>query len=308
MHSDFFRAYLEQTAVDWLNGLDSEPQSILEVGCGQGEFLAVLAEKTNATLQGFDPAFRLQDATSERVVADYLPEEPTAQFDLVMNRMTLEHIARPLDFVVNLRRWLAPGGTLITQVPNAERIIADQHVCELFYEHVNYFTKTSLVHLLERAGFKSNRVEITYDGQSLTVYSRLDPSKKPVTHSTVSGLENNLGASLARFSTDWNRILNDRLAKGREIWLWGTGSRATTFLAFACEHASVTGAVDINPMREGSYVLGTACRTFLPKALKGRQNLSIVVMNPIYKDEISKSLSALSVEAELLLVSDLQPQ
>jgi len=44
-------------------------------------------------------------------------------FDLVINRMTLEHIPHPRRFIQTMTEWLAPGGTLITQVPNAARTI-----------------------------------------------------------------------------------------------------------------------------------------------------------------------------------------
>ena len=305
MHSGVFREYLQRTAREWLASLENEPHSILEVGCGQGEFLAALAEITAADLLGFDPSFRSDSGTTAKVIAEYLPTAPTSKFDLVITRMTLEHIGRPQDFLQNLSGWVTDDGTLITQVPNAERIMAGQQVCELFYEHVNYFTTSSLLHALERAGFHDNQVSITYEEQHLTVFSRrtgLD-GKRAASETTSMGTV--LPTSLERFISYWNQTLQEKAASGREIWIWGTGSRATTFLSFVHAPESLCGAIDINPLREGSFILGTSCMTFLPKALQGRRDLSIVVMNSIYKDEISAILSAISAEAELLLVNDL---
>jgi SAM-dependent methyltransferase len=304
MHSRVFREYLKQTALDWLQSLDTPPRSILEVGCGQGEFLTTLAELTQANLLGFDPAFRPDGANPVQIIPKVLPAKPTATFDLVVNRMTLEHIAAPQDFLANLFQWVAPGGTMITQVPNAGRIISEQHVYELFYEHVNYFTQASLLHALQRAGFNDNRAEVTYGDQHLTIFSRRGPSPVPAASASAPGLQNTLPASLQRFTAHWNQILKDRHTSGRDVWIWGTGSRATTFLSFVSAQNALHGAIDINPLREGSYVLGTACKTFLPQALENRKNLSIIVMNPIYKDEIAEALGAISAEAELLLIDD----
>lgn len=304
MYSDVFKDYLHQTASAWLQTLDAAPRSILEVGCGQGEFLQVLAGLCDARLLGYDPAYRATPDVSVDVIPEYLPAAPTGAFDLVVCRMTLEHIAQPQIFVSNLARWVAPGGTLIVQVPNAERVITQQNVTEIFYEHVNYFSTGALLRLLERAGFNSNRAEISYGGQNLTVFSTFARGDGATDQVPAQRVETTLPAALVLFTSYWSGILEDRAAGGRDVWIWGTGSRATSFLALLPNHAALEGAVDINPMRDGSYILGTACKTYLPTALNGRQNLTIIVMNPIYRDEISKALGDLSAEAELLMVDD----
>jgi SAM-dependent methyltransferase len=301
MYSGVFRDYVEGMAREWLSCQDHEPSSILEVGCGQGEFLAVLERLTSAHLVGFDPSFRNDTSGRAKIIAEYLPSTASAQFDLVINRMTLEHIARPQEFLANLSNWLASDGTLITQVPNAEHVVSGENVCELFYEHVNYFTPASLVSALENAGFAVNRPYISYGGQHLTVVSRRgncnDKQARPPVHTEKS----NLPKALIKFKTYWNEILNERAESGRKVWIWGTGSRATTFLSLLQSSDHICGAIDINPKREGSYILGTRCKTFMPISLAGQENLTIVVMNPIYRDEISACLLEVSAEAELLL-------
>lgn len=302
IHSPYFRNYLSGLARDWMAEHQGTDCSVLEVGCGQGEFLQVLGDCSNATLMGYDPAFRGDAPDGIRIEALKLPDQPDRQYDLVINRMTLEHVTDPVAFLRQMRAWTKPNGALISQVPNAGRTLRDGLVCDLFYEHVNYFTETSLGAALKSAGLGHVAMHTGYDGQHLTAIARIggnagidlpDPPDSP----------DLLGDNLHAFAGQWDRVLNAQLALGRKNWIWGTGSRATTFLSLLGTPDLITGAIDINPNRTGSYILGTGCETFLPRYLSGGNPVCVIAMNSIYEAEIRSTLDDLNVDATLHFVS-----
>lgn len=302
MYSQVFRDYLQGLAQEWLDHLDHPPKTILEIGCGQGEFLKALSNVTDADLHGYDPAYRNDANDFASIQSQPVPSDPHRQFDLVVTRMTLEHLNSPQKMLNIFSGWVADGGTLITQVPNAERTLTNGLVCELFYEHVNYFTAAALTQALTRCGFHENHIEISYEGQHLTVLSKrgaANPAEK-----RNGRFENILPTALHQFKTDWMNLIESRVALDQEIWLWGTGSRATTFLSILPISHRLSGAIDVNPHREGSYILGTGCKTSLPEVLEGKKNLAVIVMNPIYSKEIAAAIGQLSAEAELLIVDN----
>ncbi|MCK5572471.1 MAG: SAM-dependent methyltransferase, partial [Bacteroidetes bacterium] len=61
---------------------------------------------------------------------------------------------------------------------------------------------------------------------------------------------------------------------------------------------------DINPYKRGTYMAGTGQEIVLPEFLQSYRPDVVVVMNPIYCDEIRDDLSKLDVHAELLPIHD----
>jgi len=297
--SPVFRAYLAQLGRDWIARYAPKARQIVEAGCGQGEFLEVLAKVTTADLQGFDPAARTLAGARFRITATELPQGGE-QADLVINRMTLEHVPDPLAFTRVQATWLAKGRTLISQVPHAARMIADHLTCDLLYEHVNYFTPTALSALMIRARLAPLAPEITFDGQHLGMAATKDtPGARAQTRAPVP---TDFARAVAAFGPEWRARLTGLHSQGRAIWLWGAGSRATAFLAHLGTPGLVAGVIDINPNRAGSYVLGTEVMTHTPQAISGKSDIALIVMNPIYSDEIARNLQEIGTKAEIFAI------
>ena len=62
--------------------------------------------------------------------------------------------------------------------------------------------------------------------------------------------------------------------------------------------------VDINPHRQGSYMAGTGQKIVSPEFLKDYRPDIVIVMNPIYSEEITKQLKSMRLEPEILTVND----
>ena len=107
---------------------------VLEVGCGRGIALPVLARLLRPSrLTGLDPetAF-LQEArtrlTALRVAAELVPGDvrrmpfPDGAFDLVVDFGTCYHIARPAVALREIARVLAPGGLFVHETPLSQLV------------------------------------------------------------------------------------------------------------------------------------------------------------------------------------------
>jgi hypothetical protein len=58
--------------------------------------------------------------------------------------------------------------------------------------------------------------------------------------------------------------------------------------------------VDINPHKQGRHLAGTGQRIVPPKALRDDPPELVVLMNPLYRDEIAATLDALGLRPELV--------
>jgi 2-polyprenyl-3-methyl-5-hydroxy-6-metoxy-1,4-benzoquinol methylase len=146
--------------------------SVLDVGCGNGEFLAAAKELGYRTY-GIDFAEAASVACNARglkaVAGDFLRHDfgADAPFDLITMWDVCEHLDQPLPFVARARELLKPGGMLVLKVPcvTARAMALVQRVPRLAGPilsapfHIQYFRPEGLVQMLERAGFSAVKVE-----------------------------------------------------------------------------------------------------------------------------------------------------
>ena len=99
----------------------------------------------------------------------------------------------------------------------------------------------------------------------------------------------------------WKGRLKEFKQNQRKVVVWGAGSKGVTFLNILKAQGEIDSIVDLNPHKQGKYVPGTGHPVVSPEYLKEFQPDTVIVMNPIYADEIAGSLKAMNVPAEIVI-------
>jgi len=131
---------------------------VLDVGCGEGRFLAALSDGFDKHGLELDPesvAFaRANVPFGERIVQWRLGEDgfAPAQFDLVIMRGVIEHLPDPRGAMQRVGELLKPGGYFfITATPNVDSFCAEvyREKWNQFQpaEHLYYFSVRTLARL-----------------------------------------------------------------------------------------------------------------------------------------------------------------
>jgi SAM-dependent methyltransferase len=115
--------------LDKCNGL---PQRYLDVGCGDGRYLEVLARKgvDRSGLFGLELDDEIVAKLRERGLQAYAERvEACDKFedgslDLITMFHVIEHVASPREVVERLAAWLRPGGVLALETPNTQSLDA----------------------------------------------------------------------------------------------------------------------------------------------------------------------------------------
>lgn len=305
--SPAFQDYVEGLArrLDADHGLRGG--TVVDIGCGKGEFLAVLARAADAHGVGFDPTFDGEvDDDRIEVVRRYYDRDTAADVDaaLVMARHVVEHLADPVGFLDDVRDASGARAAFYYEVPNAEYVFSDDGMWDLIYQHVGYFSRPSLDLALRAAGHRVIRLETAFHGQFLGIdavseqgrdVAEPDPEAVAAAVDRVETFADRHRARLAR----WDTELADEAG---EVALWGAGAKGVAFLNLLDDTSAIDHVVDVNPRKAGRFVPGTGQRVSTPEDLRDRGVTSVLIMNPAYEDEIRHELGRLGVDATVTTV------
>jgi SAM-dependent methyltransferase len=280
---------------------------VLEIGCGKGDFLFLLADQGIRSGIGIDPGFlpnREESAASAlRFIKDWYDDRHAdLTGSIVLTRHLYEHLdqVRPMTSSIVRAMESTPGSVLFTELPDAKRVLDEVAFWDIYYEHCSYFTMGSLGRLFRSFGLVQTEMEYGFGDQYLLVESVLggDPPPHPMEESVAetASLVSSFAIEAAR-RLDWWRKLAAETANKR-VALWGGGSKAVAFLTTLGVWPEVT-VVDINPHKQGKWLPGTRVMVDSPKVLAHTGVDHVIIMNPIYKHEIAHDLAAMGLEPQI---------
>ncbi len=314
-YSPTFNHFHRNLAQRLIARYDLHDKDIIEIGCGHGEFLILLCEAGPNNGVGFDPAFddtRIQHEAKSRItfIADYYSEKyADTKGDFVCCKMTLEHIPQTAEFVRTVRRSIgdALDTTVFFQIPNASYILQDVAFWDIYYEHCSYFTEPSLRHLFLSSGFNVLDVFTDYDDQYLMIEARpaagAAPERIEVQNvAKILGQASVFSEKVVQRLHGWRVLLNELAAKNKKVVIWGSGSKGVAFLTTLGVASEIAYAVDINPHKHGTFMAGTGHEIVGPDLLRQYKPDVVIVMNPIYCDEIQQDLVELGLAPRLVMI------
>lgn len=306
--SPTFNRFAHSLARQLIEHFELRQKDIVEIGCGKGDFLALLCELGDNRGVGIDPSVnpgRIQDLpkASIRWVPDYFNQQH-ARFpaDFICCRHTLEHVHLVSDFLQTLRQVIGSRPIpLFFEVPETMRVLQSCAFEDIYYEHCSYFTAGSLARLFRRCGFTVTDLYLAYDDQYLLLEARpaeqVNNSALPleeVVDETVAAVER-FQAAIEAKRKHWQAELD----KDQRLALWGSGSKCVAFLSSLDFERESVCVVDINPHRQGKFIAGSGLEIHPPEFLCEYQPRQVIAMNRIYNSEILEQLRKLGVAAEL---------
>lgn len=304
--SPTFSRFHKQLAQDLIERYGLKNKQIIEIGCDKGDFITLLCQLGNNEGVGFDPAYvpnRIPNPMPDRLrfVADfYSAQYAQEQADFLCCKMTLEHIGETAVFTHTIRQAIQNECIVFFQVPNAAYLFGDVAFWDIYYEHCSYFYPQALRYLFESTGFAVQDVWTAYDNQYLMLTCATKPTSQKASplpnieaiQQTIEHFTQEAPARVAR----WQAQMEEWLANGRRVILWGGGSKAVAFLTtLNIGYAQMPYVVDINPHKTGTFLAGCGQEVIAPESLCQYQPDVVVIMNPVYTSEISKSLHSLGI-------------
>jgi hypothetical protein len=312
--SPTFNKFAQDLAKRLIEKYQLHNKTIIEIGCGKGDFLALLCELGTNSGVGIDPAHikgRVLSKASDRLefIADYYSQSyGNYQADFVCCRHTLEHISNVFEFVSEIRKSI--GNRLDTavffEIPDVTRVLREQAFWDIYYEHCSYFSVGSIARLFRHCSFEVTDLGKDFDDQYLILEARPTlqlSNKKNVFEENVT----KMASDVQYFAThcrekmaQWRDRIKRSNDSGKRVIVWGSGSKCVAFLTTLGIKDEVACIVDINPFRHGKFMPGTGKEIMSPQFLKECKPDLTIVMNPVYCQEIKQMIRGMNINTEVM--------
>ena len=308
--SPTFNAFHERLARDLIERFDLHGKRVVELGCGQGEFITMLAELGGNEGYGFDQVIRHPGRSGSVTFVKDLYAEPYRDLapDFVCCKMTLEHVHDVEAFLHGIRRTVGdrPEAVVFFMIPEITRILRLRAFWDIYYEHSSYWSPGSLGRAFRSAGFDPVALWTDYDDQYVLIAARPGTGGSPAlaTEETPAALADKVHGFTAAVAADharWRSWLERLRRAGRGTVLWGGGSKGVSFLTTLDVRKGIDYAVDINPRRRGTFIAGTGQEIVAPEFLVDYRPDVVIVMSPIYLPEITAQLERMGVHPDCLV-------
>ncbi|MCA0930682.1 class I SAM-dependent methyltransferase [Ruegeria profundi] len=315
--SPTFNAFASDLADRLVKDYNLEKKAVVEIGCSKGDFLALMCETGNMTGIGIDPSAvpgRVAPPRrgSMRLISEYYgPQHLVFEADLLCNRHTLEHIQPVYDFLKMSREHAERnlGCVLCIEVPDYTRVWRDAAFEDVYYEHCTYFTPGSLASAVRRAGFSVINVERDYGDQYLVLEANLDPAADrrfdiEESPSSVHEAVESFQRRVDFLKQTWRDTIAGVRASNGKVAVWGSGSKCVSFVRTIGLDDAIDAIVDINPHRHGKFAPGLDIAISSPDDLAELKPDLLIVMNPIYLEEITATCRTMGLRAEIVALGD----
>lgn len=310
-----FQEYARSLAARLIKRHNLYGKDIIEIGCGSGDFLKLLCDAGGTKGVGFDPSFdpkRSNVADDSRItfIRDFYSERYAHYTaDLICSRHVLEHMQSPREFLISVRQTIGHRSDTILffEVPNALFTLKDLGIWDLLYEHCSYFSPNSFLRVFCSSGFEVFDFHEVFGSQFLCIEAkpgkdgnaseqfRKDDTAEIETY--VSAFEKNYTSKL----DIWKQKLNETVNQGKRVVIWGGGSKGVTFANVLRTESQIDYIVDINPHKHWKYVPGTGQRIVPPEYIQKYNPDLIIVMNPVYFQEIQQKTITMNVTAQVVM-------
>jgi SAM-dependent methyltransferase len=304
-----YRQYAEMTADRVINRFGLSGKRVVEIGCATGDFLRLLCGAGNHG-EGYDPSQPSSRSAAGRgsveIIGRNFAVEDAREADFVCCRHVLEHLPQPMDLLRQLRESVAvrAAAAVFFEVPNALFVLHRLSIWDIIYEHVSYFTPSSLVRAFHDAGFTSCCAESGFDDQYLWLEACVDgqasPSNLPKAPAEV--LYESFSARFAERVALWRQRINELRSHHRHVVIWGAGAKGVMFLNLlrVTTGAGIDCVVDLNPRKHGHFVPLMGQEIVGPDRLLQDPPDIVVVMNPEYEREVRSMIDDMGIGCEVV--------
>ena len=313
--SKVFRSHFIQAAKKYSNEckLSKKNSLIIDVGSNDGVALKPFLDLGFKKVLGIEPAKNLAKLANKNKIKTFngfLEKKNLKKIkknaDLILASNVFAHSDKLKEMAECMISLLSKKGTIIIEVQYLMNTLKDLTFDNIYHEHYNYWSLTSLINFFNQLNvkiFKSERVDT--HGGSLRVYIKKD--KKVKIEASVKKMlkeEEDFGIKDLKtyqkfgekvYKIRQNVLTNIKKLKDDNVTIIGYGApaKATTALNFFGISKEIDFIVEDNKLKHNKFIPGVKIPIKNKSQIKNKKNTLLVLAWNFYKD-IKQNNSSLS--------------
>ena len=308
--SNSFQKHFNDAAKKYIKlfKLKKGSSSIIDIGSNDGIGLRHYKDQGFKRILGIEPAKNL----SKVAIANGIPTQNSffnkatalklkEKADLITASNVFAHVDDIKSMTEGIMLSLKEKGVFIIEVQYMMKMIQDLTFDNIYHEHVNYWSLTSLKIFFDKQEAKIFNVEeIDTHGGSLRVYIsknnkvRVDSSVKKLLKKELDfGMDNpRTYQKFAKKITDSRERINKKIDKLKKqypvIAGYGSPAKATTLINYYGIGHNIDYIIEDNPLKNGKFLPGAKIPIISKEKIQKKPDL-IIVLAWNFFDEIRKN-------------------
>jgi len=314
--SPTFREFLTGVASRLIERYDIRNKLVLEVACGEGDFLRLLCEMGGNRGLGVDPVSTTHTEQAGGMTVEFIRDLYTEKYadqpaDLICCRQALDQLPNPKSMVEVIRDNIGSRRNTVVyiEVPNAASIFEDLLIRNIMYEKSSWFTVDSLAMLFVHSGFDVLSVSPCYDNNQYVALEAVPASQGAVAQNVKSESLGRFSKSVDSFSrrhgekiSKWQDTLLQYRQSGKKMIAWGSGAGGVNFLSTLKIRDEIPYIIDINPNRQGKFMPLTGQEVMPGEFIREYEPDTVVITNATYEKEIKQTVRDLGLDCDFWVI------
>jgi nucleoside-diphosphate-sugar epimerase len=313
--SSSFRNHFIEASKNYVEKLKLKPNKsyIIDIGSNDGVALRPFKEKGFKKILGIEPAKNLAKLANKNKIKTFNGfleaknlKKIKGNADLILASNVFAHSDKLKEMAECMFKLLNKKGTIIIEVQYLLNTLQDLTFDNIYHEHYNYWSLTSLINFFNQFNSTIYKVEkINTHGGSIRIYIKKGKKikiennvKVLLKEEEVFGLKKyktyqDFGEKINKLKDNVTKNINKLKKNNKKIVGFGAPAKATTALNFFGISDQIDYIIEDNNLKHNKFIPGVLIPIKDKKFLKEKNALILVLAWNFFK-EIKKNNSNLS--------------
>ncbi len=304
--SKVFRSHFIEAAKKYSKELklNKKKSYIIDIGSNDGVALRPFLDLGFKKVLGIEPAKNLAKLANKNKIKTFngfLEKKNLSKIkknaDLILASNVFAHSDKLKEMAKCMFNLLSKKGTIIIEVQYLMNTLKDLTFDNIYHEHYNYWSLTSLVYFFnqfEAKVFKAEKVDT--HGGSIRVYIKTDKKvkieqsvKKLLKEEEIFGIKKfktyqKFGENVYKIRENVLKNIKKLKDKNKTIIGYGAPAKATTALNFFGISKEIDFIVEDNKLKHNKFIPGVKIPIKNKSQIKDKKNILLVLAWNFYKD------------------------
>ena len=304
--SKIFRDHFVEAAKKYSKELrlNKKKSYIIDIGSNDGVALKPFINLGFKNVLGIEPAKNLAKLANKNKIKTFngfLEKRNIKKLkknaDLILASNVFAHSDKLKEMAECMFSLLSKKGTIIIEVQYLMNTLKDLTFDNIYHEHYNYWSLTSLVYFFDQFGAKIYRSEkVNTHGGSIRVYIKKDKNikieqsvKKMLKEEEIFGIKDfktyqEFGKKVYKIRENVLQNVKKLKNKDKKIIGYGAPAKATTALNFFGISKEIDFIIEDNKLKHNKFIPGVSIPIKNKSFVKNKKNILLVLAWNFYED------------------------